>query len=108
MAVNFAALEDRAARAVLRHLSNARASGLDRSGAAVSFDVVFDDAHASALEMEASRPQVLALSTQVVALQHQTALLITRKGEASGTSYVVATQEPDGTGMTTLQLERAP
>ena len=107
MAVNFAALEDRTARASLRHLSNAVASGLDRFGAAVEFEVVFDAQPAEAMGLEVSRPQVLALSAQVAELQHQGLLTITRKTETLGAQFFIVNHEPDPTGLARLVLECA-
>jgi hypothetical protein len=108
MAVNFAALEDRTARAVHRHLFNATASGVDGAGGALLFDVAFDDAYVAMLGAEASAPQALALSANALAVPYQAALLITRKGSPAGTGFVVVNKEPDGTGLTRLILERAP
>lgn len=107
MPANFAALEERAAQAVYRHLFNATASGVDGSGGALSFDVLFDDAYAEVAGMEASAPQALALGANALVVPHQTELLITRKGAAAGESFVVLNKEPDGTGLTRLILERA-
>lgn len=108
MPANFAALEDRTAQAVHRHLFNAQATGTSAGGAALAFDVAFDDAYATLADMESSAPQALALSTNALAVPHQTTLLITRKGSASGVGFKVVNKEPDGTGLTRLILERAP
>jgi hypothetical protein len=107
MATSFAALEDRTARATLRHLSNAVATGVDKLGAAVSLDVIFDAPPADILGMEASRPSVLALSQQVANLQHQGRLVITRKTETTGVEYAIVSHNPDPSGFARIDMERA-
>jgi hypothetical protein len=106
MPANFAALENRTAQAVWRHLFNASANGTGAGGAALAFDVAFDDAYGAVAGMEASAPQALALSVNALEVPYQTVLTITRKGEPAGSSFAVVNKEPDGTGLTRLILER--
>jgi hypothetical protein len=75
-----------------------------RHGEVVSFAVIFDNGYSAQLGaglMEASQPQAVARSVDVVDLAHRCAITI------AGADYRVVEIQPDGTGMTTLLLERA-
>jgi hypothetical protein len=106
VASNFAALEDRTARASLRHLSNAVATGVDRGGYAVRMDVIFDAPAAEILGMEDSRPSILALTQQAASLEQQGQLTITRKTETEGVDYAIVARSPDPSGLARIELER--
>jgi hypothetical protein len=98
MAAPFAALEARANDAVIRHLANATAI---INGVAV--DGIFSNKYAEFSNvMGGSSPTFQCRSTDVVAVAKGTALTI------NSTHYQVASApQPDGAGMTLLQLEEA-
>lgn len=68
----------------------------------VQVQVIFDNAYADVLGMAASGPTVLGRSQDLGALPQGAAL------QVDGRSWLVADKQPDGTGMTRLQLELAP
>lgn len=103
---NFAALEARTASAGLRHLSNARVEQVDAAPSAIA--CILDDDAATLLGAEASVPQLVALSSQVAAVQHQSLLTVRRTGAVQPLSFRAVGREPDGTGLTRILLERAP
>lgn len=104
MAADFAALEDRTAGATIRHLSNARIELL--GSAAVAIPCILDDDAATLLGAETSQPQLVALSTQVASVQHQSLLSVRRNLSASAVLFRVVGHEPGGTGHTRILLER--
>jgi hypothetical protein len=105
MATDFAALEDRTARATLRALSNA---SIDLAGSeAVAIPCILDDEHTTLLGAEASAPQLLALSSQVAGVCHQDLLTVRRYRAAEPRLFRAVGHEPDGTGLTRIVLERA-
>lgn len=103
---DFAALEDRTARATIRHLSNASIELVDLQPSAIP--CILDDDHVAVLGMEASAPQLVALSHQVAELRHQSLIMVRRNRAADGVFFRVAGHEPGGTGQTRILLERAP
>ena len=105
MAADFAALEDRIAGATVRHLSNARIELLDN--AAVSIPCILDNDATTLLGAETSAPQLVALSNQLEAVQHQSLLSVRRNRAASAVLFRAVGHEPDGTGHTRVLLERA-
>ena len=96
MAAAFAALESRLNQAVFARIANAVATlpGWEE------VDVVFDKAGIRVLDglVESSGPQCSAPSAAVCSLSYGDTLII------DGTTYSVTGIEPDGTGITTLQL----
>ena len=82
----------------------AQAQAVTRHGEVVTLQVIFDNGYTAALGaglMESSQPQALARSADVADLAHGCAFGV------SGVDYFVAGLQPDGTGMTTVILERA-
>jgi hypothetical protein len=67
-------------------------------GAAV--DVIFDNAYADPLGVATRQPQAM-LTTASAAAATQASVLV-----VGGVTYRVRSMEPDGTGVTTLTLER--
>lgn len=98
MPATFDALEQRVNRAVVNRLSNAMAT----IGAA-SVPVVFDRLYLDALDGEVAgyAPVVTAKDADLMGVVYGTA--ITVRGDA----YTVTAIEPDGTGLTRLQLRKA-
>jgi len=97
MATGFAALEARVNNAAIKFLSNAEAT----IGAA-TVPVVFDAAYLSAGGMfESSGPQVTGKSADLASAVQGSPITI------NGQAYTVTGNQPDGTGMTTLQLREA-
>ena len=70
---------------------------------ATSIPVIFDNGYQSALGgiVESTGPQCVAQSADVSSVVQGTSITI------GGTGYTVRGVQPDGTGVTTLQLERA-
>lgn len=105
MPAPFATLEARSTAAVFRHLANAQAQAITRYSEVVAFPVIFDNASSQAgiglLGMTGTQPVAMAKTANVVDVAVGCAITI------SGTDYKVAELQPDGTGMTTLTLERA-
>jgi len=99
MAAAFAALEDRLNQAVFLRLANAVAilSGW------VEVPVIFDKAYQGVLGglAESNGPQASALSADVCSLAQGDPVVI------NNTTYKVTTVQPDGTGITLLELELA-
>ncbi|MBL0918039.1 MAG: hypothetical protein IBJ14_05010 [Hydrogenophaga sp.] len=98
MPASFAALEDRVNRAVLGHLSNAMAT----IGAS-TVPVVIDRLYIETLDGEAAgyAPVVLGKDVDLVGVAYGTTVVV------HGIGYTVTAVEPDGTGLTRLQLRRA-
>jgi hypothetical protein len=98
--VSFASLEERTNAAVMRRLSNARASIVGGSG---DFPVIFERASVDTQTgASANLPLADALDIDVAGfVPHQTQLVI------RGATYTVLDLQPDGTGMTKLVLEDA-
>lgn len=96
----FAAFERQTDEAVMRHLANTTASVDGRDPVLV----IFDDPHTTVLGglMEASAPELRALTTQLGAVAHGATVVVQGRG-----TYTVAEHRPDGAGMTVLLLERA-
>lgn len=103
---DFAALEERTARATLRHLSNAQIELVDAASAAIP--CILDDDATTILGAEASAPQLVALSSQLAVVQHQSLLIVRRTRAADALAFRAVGREPDGTGQTRILLERAP
>lgn len=85
---------------VIEHLSNAQAVvGLNPD----PVPVIFDNAYQSALGglVESSGPQCIGRTSDLAAAVQGVSIVI------GGTSYRVRGNQPDGTGVTTLELERA-
>ncbi len=105
MATPFSAIEDRTARAALRHAANAEATATLRFGETFSFQVIFDNAYAQALsvgpEMASAQPTALAIESDLAEISVGTPLEIREK------RYTVVEMQPDGTGMVSLLLELA-
>lgn len=99
MATAFAALQDRLNGAVFARLSNAEATL--PGGAQVA--IIFDNGYVQALGgmAESSMPSCQIASTDAAALVQGSAITI------SAVAYQVKEVHPDGTGITTLVLERA-
>lgn len=102
MATPFAALEDRTARAVLRHAANAQATATTRHGEVVQFQVIFDNGYAAQLGglADATGPSALARSADVADLVQGSVV------DIGAETWAVADMQPDGTGMTTLLLRK--
>lgn len=68
-----------------------------------TFPVIFDNGYQSALSglVESTGPVCQAMSADVTSVVQGTSISI------GGTAYLVAGVQPDGTGVTTLTLERA-
>jgi hypothetical protein len=99
MATRFAVLEARVTDAVRGHLSNAEAT-IGASPDPVS--VIFDDAYVSAGGMfESTGPQCHGKTSDLAAAVQGAAITI------NGQAYTVTGNQPDGTGMTVLQLREA-
>lgn len=97
MATRFAALEARVNDAVRARLSNA-----DATIGAATVPVIFDAAYLNAGGMvESTGPQCQGKTTDLAAAVQGTAITI------SGQAYTVTGNQPDGTGMTVLQLREA-
>jgi len=62
--------------------------------------VIFDNEYLAALDVESSNPVALAASADVSAVVQGDAAVI------SAVNYTVAGIQPDGTGMTILELEK--
>jgi hypothetical protein len=80
------------------------AQAVTRHSEVVTLQVIFDNGYSAQLGaglMEASQPQAVARSLDVVDLAHGCAFSV------GGADYRVVEIQPDGTGMTTLLLERA-
>jgi hypothetical protein len=79
------------------------AQAVTRFGEVVQFQVIFDNAYADALGgfAESSGPTALVQSALVQDLAHGSQI------EISARTWRVVEIRPDGTGMTTLVLERA-
>src|SRR5690606_22810520 len=94
----FAALESRVNRAVMHRLSNAMAI---IGGSAVP--VVFDRLYTEALDGDAAgyTPTVMGRDADLAGATYGAAMVV------QGVSYTVTSVEPDGTGLTRLQLRRA-
>ncbi len=103
---DFAALEDRTARATIRHLSNASIELVDLQPSAIP--CILDDDHVTVLGMEASAPQLVALSHQVADIRHQSLLQVRRHRAADAATFRAVGHEPNGTGKTRIVLERCP
>lgn len=105
MATPFAAIEARTADAVLRHAANAQATATTRFGEVVQFPVIFDNGYAAGsvglAGMAGTQPSALVRSADVSDVSVGGSL------DVNGATYVVAELQPDGTGMTTLLLEKA-
>jgi hypothetical protein len=101
MPANFAAIEARVNNAVFAHLANTQAQINGGAPVAVIFDNGFASAEVGLVGMSSSRP-MLTLPTAGLSADPvgQTAVV-------NGTSYLVAAHQPDGTGVSTLMLERA-
>lgn len=99
MATRFAALEARVNTAVLGRLSNAEAT----FGASPDpIPVIFDDAYVSVGGIyESTGPQAQGSTADLAAAVQGTAITI------NGQAYTVTGNQPDGTGMTVLQLREA-
>jgi hypothetical protein len=93
---NFAAHEARVNHAVRKHLSNAEATL--PSGAVVPG--MFDNGSGEALGMLGSEPRFKGDTADLTGLTYGASLSI------GGTAYTVRENRPDGTGLTTLVLER--
>ncbi len=98
MPADFDRLEQRVNRAVVSRLSNAMAV-ID----AAMVPVVFDRLYLEALDGDAAgyAPVVLGKDADLVGVAYGTGLTV--RGEA----YTVTSVEPDGTGLTRLQLRKA-
>lgn len=105
MPAPFAALEERTARAVLRHVANAQATATTRFGEVVTLRVIFDNGYAAGSVglsgMASTQPSAMARSVDVVDIAVGCAIAV------GGADYLVAELQPDGAGMTTLLLEKA-
>ena len=100
MATKFAMLESRLNTAVLAHIANA---DVTLAGAPVS--AIFDGAFALGSVAEfglASSQPMLTLATADVP-----AAPIGQAAVVNGVAYLVAAHEPDGTGISRLQLRKA-
>jgi hypothetical protein len=97
MAAPFAALETRLNAAVVAHLANAEAD----FGGGVVVAGEFSNGYAAALGVAGTNPGFLGQSTDLAAVTRGSTVTI------SGTTYTVVAIEPDGTGMTRLDLEKA-
>lgn len=103
MASAFAALEQRVNTAVVARVSNAEAA----IGTASPVPVIFDKPYLAGLGgfAESSVPQCSGKSDDLASAVQGTAITITASGIAVG--YRVTEHQPDGTGFTTLFLEKA-
>lgn len=101
--MTFAAAIARANVAVFRHLADVRAS-LDN----VAVSGVYDNPYATALNGMATRQPRFQLLDQYAVRTVQGSTLRIIDGAQAGTRYRVSGVEPDGTGVTTLLLERQP
>jgi hypothetical protein len=80
------------------------AQAVTRHSEVVTLQVIFDNGYSAQLGaglMEASQPQAVARSVDVVDIAHGCAFSV------NGVDYLVAGLQPDGTGMTTVLLELA-
>lgn len=82
-----------------------QATATTRYGEVVQFSVIFDNASSQAgiglLGMAGTQPQALARSADVADLSVGGSITINE------VDYTISEQQPDGSGMTTLTLERA-
>lgn len=69
------------------------------AGLAAPVTVIFDRPSAEALEVSGYAPEIWAKSSDVSAVAVGAAVTV------NGTAYTVATIEPDGTGVTRMELE---
>ena len=99
----FARLESKSTAAVFAHLSNAQAEAITQYATVINIPVIFDAGYIGAMgdRLESAQPQCLARSTDVADLAHGCTITI------GAGSYVVAGLQPDGTGITTVILERS-
>lgn len=82
-----------------------QATATTRHGEVVTLQVIFDNGYqlagAGPMGLASSQPSATARSADVADLITGSAI------EIGGVSYTVAEQQPDGTGMTVLLLEKA-
>jgi hypothetical protein len=73
--------------------------------------VIFDDAYQEALTgaFAASQPTALGTTQDLECLDHGSVLMLPKAvGSLELVAYAVVSNQPDGTGMTRLMLERQP
>lgn len=97
----FAAAAARCTASVFARLANASAEALDGNNLPIAFDVVFDAPAAQAGFVADIGPQALCQTADVAAVAWGSGITI------AGTDYTVSAIQPDGTGVTTLQLREA-
>jgi len=99
----FARMEARANRAVLSHLTNAMA--LLPSG--VQVPVIFDDSYADVLagDVSASDPKITGSADFLLGLGHGASVTISGDN-MTGSTFTVASEQPDGVGLVSLILRR--
>lgn len=100
MATKFAALEARLNMAVFTHISNTTATL-----AGVAVDGIFDNGYAlgsvGPFGMASTQPTLTLATANVPASPEGQAAVV------NGVAYIVATHEPDGTGVSRLLLEKS-
>ena len=97
----FAAASARCTASVFARLAGATASAFDASGQSVNFDVIFDAAATVAGLVADIGPQAQCKTADVSGVEWHSGLTI------NGTPYTVTAIQPDGTGVTVLQLREA-
>ena len=97
----FAAAAARCTASVFARLANAGAEAFDANGVPVAFDVVFDAPSAQAGFVADIGPQAHCQTADVADVEWGSGITI------NGTAYTVTGIQPDGTGVTVLQLREA-
>lgn len=97
---DFSAVENRTARAVLRHLNNRAIIAV--GGITLANGGIFDAQYVDVLNVDTVGPAVKAYSPDVAHAAYNMAVLVN-----GVEAYKVAKIEPDGTGLTVLRLHKA-
>lgn len=97
----FQAAAARCGAAVFAHLATHTAAAFTPHGVQVEFDVIFDAQSVVAGLVSDIGPQALCQSADVSGVVWADGITI------GGTAYTVSAIQPDGTGVTTLQLREA-
>jgi hypothetical protein len=98
--VPFETAEERAS-----YVSVTRGFGEWWSKGATTFEAIFDDEDSDALGLEGTKPMLQVTVEQIAAVPLARNDTITRAEDSQ--NYVIRELEPDGTGYTTLILEKA-
>ena len=99
MAATFAARESRLNRAVFAHLSNTDAT-LNSVCVTGIFDNGYNAAHLGGMGIASTQPTLTLSTADVPATPAGMSVVV------SGAGYTIAEHQPDGTGISTLYLER--